>query len=187
MDVDFLPSSALPEAERQGIPEWPAEVREAVGETPPPGWIRMSAEDYVAHRAKHEAAQDAWTLAASLPAVRAAALQALADHRWQQEMAGIRIDGVLYDTDREARGSLTAAVLLAQMAMQAGQPYQVQWKGPDGFVLLDGPTLVQVGVAVAAYVATCFAREAALRSEIEAMKDPLAVQALDVVKLWGAP
>lgn len=185
--IDFLPFSALPEEQRQGIPEWPAEVREAAGDTPPEGWTRMSAEDYAAHRAQHEGAQDAWTLAASLPALRAAALQRLADHRWLREMAGIRIDGVLYDTDREARGSLTAAVLLAQMAMQAGQPYQVQWKAPEGFVTLDGPALVQVGIAVAGYVAACFAREADLRETILAMTDPAEVQALDVAQLWGAP
>lgn len=65
--IDFLPFSALPEGERQGIPEWPAEVREAQGEAPPEGWLRMSAEDYAAYRAQHEPAQDAW-VAANTPA-----------------------------------------------------------------------------------------------------------------------
>ncbi len=187
MDVDFLPFSALPEGERQGTPEWPAEVREAVGEKPPEGWVRMSAEDYAAYRAKHEAAQDAWTLAASLPALRAAALQRLADHRWQREMAGLQVNGVLFDTDREARGSLTAAVLLAQMAMQTGQPYQLAWKGPEGFVTLSGEQIISVGVQVAAYVAACFAREAELQIAIEAMTDPNEIQSIDFMQMWVAP
>lgn len=65
--IDWLPMSALSEEQRQGIPEWPAEVREAQGEAPPAGWIRMSSEEYAAHRAQHEAAQDAW-VAANTPA-----------------------------------------------------------------------------------------------------------------------
>jgi hypothetical protein len=65
--IDFLPFSALPESDRLGIPEWPAEVREAQGEAPPKGWLRMTREDYATYRAKHEAAQDAWVAANTPP------------------------------------------------------------------------------------------------------------------------
>lgn len=62
--IDVLLNSALPEAQRQGIPEWPARVQQARPPAPPPaGWVRMNPAQYNAHRAAHEAAQMAWIAA----------------------------------------------------------------------------------------------------------------------------
>lgn len=122
-----------------------------------------------------------------LPFCRAQKGAELAEYRWQREIAGVRSGGVLIETDREARGSLTSAVVLAQMAMMAGEPFRVAWKTAEGFRDLDGAALVAAGHAAAAHVAGCFAREAEIRAQIEAMTDWREVVALDIAAIWGAP
>lgn len=106
--IDVLFNAALPERERQGIPEWPVQVREASGEQPERGWIRMSREEYEAHRARHEAAQMAWIAAHPPPAppppvpayvtnfqARAALLQVPAPEGSEAPTMFHHIDGVL--------------------------------------------------------------------------------------------
>lgn len=183
--IDVLFNSQMPEAERQGIPEWPAQVLEAAGSTPPPGWTRMSREDYATHRAQHEAAQDAWMRTRRVPEAKAAALARLAEYRWLRESEGVRVGGMLVETDREARGSLTSAVVLAQMAMAAGQPFAVAWKTREGFRDLDAGDLIQAGNAAAAHVAWCFAHERVLAEQIEQMTDPDAIAAIDLDAAWA--
>jgi len=63
--IDVLLNSALPAAERQGAPEWPARIQAAQGDGPPPGWVRMTPGDYAAYRSQHEPAQEAWLAALS--------------------------------------------------------------------------------------------------------------------------
>lgn len=183
--IDVLFNAALPERERQGIPEWPVQVREARGEQPERGWVRMSREDYAAHRAKHEAAQDAWMRAARLPEARATALARLAEYRWMRESEGVRVGDMLIETDREARGSLTSAVVLAQMAMMQGQPFRVAWKTREGFRDLDASALIEAGQAAAAHVAWCFAHEREIAGQIERMTDADAIDALDMHIVWA--
>jgi hypothetical protein len=183
--IDVLLNAALPEAERTGVAEWPAQVREASGEKPADGWLRMSAEEYAAYRATHEAAQDAWTRAGRLLDARAGALSRLAEYRWQREIEGVRVGDMLIETDREARGSLTSAVVLAQMAMMQGQPFRVPWKTREGFRELDAAALIEAGQAAAAHVAGCFAREKAIAGQIEMMTDPDALDALDMQVVWA--
>jgi hypothetical protein len=87
--VDVLLNSMLPEADRQGIPEWPARVRDARFDVEP-GWVRMSPEVYAAHLAKHEAAQVAWRAANAPPeAPPAPESVALSDFLWAAHKVGI--------------------------------------------------------------------------------------------------
>lgn len=112
--IDVRLNADVPESERQGVPEWPFEVREARGEQPPRGWVRMSMEDYRAHRAKHEAAQDAW-IAANPPPVADPVPTAvsLSDFLWAATMAGVlRPDEALAAARTgDIPASLEAAVL----------------------------------------------------------------------------
>ena len=90
--IDVLLNGALPEAERHGIPEWPARVREARGEQPERGWVRMSREDYAAHRARYEQAQVAWLEAHPPPPPPPEPVPAsvpLSDFLWAAWKAGV--------------------------------------------------------------------------------------------------
>jgi hypothetical protein len=144
-------------------------------------WQR-DGETFTPDDARAQAIIDAYD---PLPHVRALKLADLAEYRWRREIEGVRVGGMLIETDREARGSLTSAVVLAQMAMMAGEPFRVAWKTAEGFRELDAATLIGAGHAAAAHVAGAFAREAELRAQIEAMHDWREVEAFDIAKAWG--
>lgn len=101
----------------------------------------------------------------------------IAARRYEAEVAGITVNGTRVQTDRETRAILTGA------ALQAGrQPERAfRWKGPDGFVPLDSPTVLAIADAVSDYVQACFDREAALLAEVDEAEDPLGV---DIESDW---
>lgn len=168
---------------------WPLECREYLDERsappPPEGVERMTLDAYRAETARRQPEYDAWARAAGLPQARATALARLAEYRWLRESEGVRVGDMLIETDREARGSLTSAVVLAQMALMQGQPFSVAWKTREGFRDLDAAALIEAGQAAAVHVAGCFAREQAIAEQIERMTDPDALDALDMHIVWA--
>jgi hypothetical protein len=69
MNLDVLTYAHAPNP--LGIPaEWPAQVREVLDDTPPPAapWVRMTREQYAAHRAEHQPAYEGWASAQEPPA-----------------------------------------------------------------------------------------------------------------------
>jgi len=122
-----------------------------------------------------------------LPAAKAARLADLAAYRYEQEVGGVDVLGVRIDTSREARNNLTGAVVTAQLAVAAGQAFDVKWKGMDGaFVTLSAADMGSLVVAVATHVANCFARELALAGEIAALNSVADVLAFDIGASWAA-
>ena len=102
----------------------------------------------------------------------------IAQARYNAEIAGVTINGVLIKTDRETQAVLTAACL--QAYIDSG--YSLNWKTGDGtFVSLPAEQIMAFGTAVRAHVQSCFDHEAELLPLIEAATTQAE---LDAVK-WG--
>ena len=83
----------------------------------------------------------------------------IAQARYNAEIAGVTINGVLIKTDRETQAVLTAACL--QAYIDSG--YSLNWKTGDGtFVSLPAEKIMAFGTAVRAHVQSCFDHEAEL-------------------------
>jgi hypothetical protein len=117
----------------------------------------------------------------TLDELRRAKLLALADYRWQREVAGVMIGGAPIATDRESQAKLTSAYVLAV----ANPTFSLRWKVALGqFVTLDAATIVIIGDAVGAYVRACFDREDVLTTEILTAVDAEALAEIDIEADW---
>lgn len=95
---------------------------------------------------------------------RAEMAQQIADRRWQAEVAGIDVGGILMATDRDSQALITGAALAAMR----DPAYVCRWKTAGGFVELNAEQLTAVADTVRAHVQACFDREAALLAELDA-------------------
>ena len=88
----------------------------------------------------------------------------IAQARYNAEIAGVTINGVLIKTDRETQAVLTAACL--QAYIDSG--YSLNWKTGDGtFVSLPAEQIMAFGTVVRQHVQECFDHEAELLPLIE--------------------
>lgn len=104
-----------------------------------------------------------------LSELKAAKRAEIAQARYNAEIAGVTINGVLIKTDRETQAVLTAACL--QAYIDSG--YSLNWKTGDGtFVSLPAEQIMAFGTAVRQHVQGCFDHEAELLPLIEAAESP---------------
>jgi hypothetical protein len=123
-----------------------------------------------------------WTVEGDLAAVKAAALDRLAERRWIAEEAGTTVGGMPLATDRVTQGKLTAVYFKALSDPEFTIP---NWKlGPGTFVTLDATAIVAAGDAMRAHVQLCFDNEAAIAAAIEAAEDLATVAAIDLEEGW---
>ena len=100
----------------------------------------------------------------------------IAQARYNAEIAGVTINGVLIKTDRETQAVLTAACL--QAYIDSG--YSLNWKTGDGtFVSLPAEQIMAFGTAVRAHVQSCFDHEAELLPLIEAATTEAELEAIN--------
>jgi len=87
-----------------------------------------------------------------------------AARRYHVETSGVTISGIKIATDRESQSMLNAAYNIAQ-----GNPqFSTMWKGADGsFTQVNAETMIALAQAVGAFVASCFAAEAAVALKIK--------------------
>lgn len=105
---------------------------------------------------------------------RKTARAALAGQRRTIMNGGVRLDGIALKTDAASR---LALIQLATL----GDP-QPHFKEADGsFSALSADAIETRSKAVNAFIAACFAREAALAQEIDTAVDPLKV---DIMQGW---
>ena len=83
---------------------------------------------------------------------------AIADRRYQAEVAGITINGMSVETDDRAKLLINGAALEAVI----DPDYVMQWKTFGGFIELTGAQVIGIARAVRAHVQACFDREAEL-------------------------
>lgn len=100
--------------------------------------------------------------------------------------AGCNVPGIgRFDTDDTSRGNINGAVTGAMLAAQSGTPFQVSWKLADNTVAtIDGAGMVEVGVAVLAYVSACHARAQAFGEAIQAASSMTDLLAIDISAGW---
>lgn len=96
--------------------------------------------------------------------IRADLPRRIAHRRWEAEISGTTFAGMPIQTDRDAQGLLTGAVVSLMLDPEGS----IRWKTGDGsFVTLDLPTLSAVLGAVRAHVQACFDREDELLQFLE--------------------
>lgn len=108
----------------------------------------------------------------------------VADLRWQAETGGMKVNGVLIQTDRESRGNLTGAALRADRALRNGTAYEVRWKAADGWAVFDASTILAVAEAAEAHVNACFVREAEIVAQVDAAVTIDDLRAIDLSSGW---
>jgi hypothetical protein len=88
-----------------------------------------------------------------------------AARRYAVETASVVMNGVSIATDRQSQAMLSAAYNMAQ----ADADFSTMWKGSDGsFAALSAAQIIAIAQAVGAFVASCFAAEAAAVVKINA-------------------
>lgn len=119
--------------------------------------------------------------------VAKAAKWALAKARRNQAIgAGVTVPGIgIFDTDDASRSNITGAVVGAMIAQAAATPFLIGWKLADNsVVVLNGPKMVQAGMAALAHVSACHANAQAIGLAIEAAVDVAELDAIDIGANW---
>jgi hypothetical protein len=93
-----------------------------------------------------------FTVKRGAPVDHAAQIAAM---RYQHETAGITVNGVSIDTNRDSQALVTAAALSAVI----DPAYVCVWKALNGPVKLTGAQLIDIATAVRAHVQASFDRE----------------------------
>lgn len=88
----------------------------------------------------------------------------IAAARYEREIAGVEVNGVLIDTGRDSQALITGAALAAMLDSE----YSLNWKTTSGFVHLSAPEIIAVAQAVRAHVQSCFDKEGELVARINA-------------------
>lgn len=102
-------------------------------------------------------------------AYKDAAWERIKRARSDAEGAGFVHNGVRYDSDPLSCQRIASAVVLAMLAMQAGQPYSIDWTTFDNTsITLDANGMIGVGLACGTYIASIFTQARALREQIDA-------------------
>lgn len=118
----------------------------------------------------------------SLEELKAAALQAVRDRRWQAENAGVTVGGVRIRTDERTQAKVSGALQLMELnpAIEA-----LDWEATPGvFAALDQSALVAVGLAIGAHVQACFTNSKVLSLAIAAAEDAEALTAINLQAGW---
>ena len=121
-------------------------------------------------------------IAKDLDQVKKLILTDLAAKRYQVEVGGMELNGSVIATDRETQSKISGAV----SAVAAGLPAPLTWKGPQGFITLDAPTLTAIALAIASHVQACFVNEAVHTEEINNKSTVADLLAYDYSTGWPA-
>lgn len=92
----------------------------------------------------------------------------IAARRYRAECSGVVVDGQRFEADRDSQGRVVGAVVAAQQALAAGQPFSLGWKTRGGWAQLDAEQMVAVANAVMAHVQACFERESEMLDALDA-------------------
>lgn len=109
-----------------------------------------------------------------------AKVQELAAYRYDRETSGIVINGMNVDTSRASQSLITGAKQLADV--DQGTP--VDFKGANGWVVLDSTTISAIAVSVGRYVRGCFSAEKTHYDNIMGLTSPEEVMAYNIGTGW---
>ena len=122
------------------------------------------------------------TLEANLQKVLAQKVAELAEHRYNNEVAGLDIGGMTIKTDRESQSLLHGAyqALLEKDALGDPIVAQIDWKGVNGWVTVDLATITPIKLAAVNHVQRCFTAERAVDTQLRAITDLATLEGFDV-------
>ena len=114
----------------------------------------------------------------TLPQAMSQALEALRLKKWEMKEAGIAINGISIDTDKNGQDTLSGAMLNCVV----NPDYKAYWKtaavdaeGKAVWVELDASLIKALCQAMTAYTQTCFNVEAAKQDELVALQSAEAI------------
>lgn len=143
-------------------------LQDGVPTDPPPQPTPNHVFDYSAKQ---------WVDPRTLDEVKAAQWTAIKAARAAHELGGFVWGGSQFDSDQVSQQRIQGAVQLAQLAMAAGQPFEVDWTLADNSTrTLSATDVLQVGMALGGHITAAHTKARALRAAINAATTADAVQ-----------
>jgi len=107
-------------------------------------------------------------------------LSDLAALRYQHETAGITLNGMTIETDRQSQALITGAWSFSQL----NPAVLIDWKGANGWVQIDAATITAIAGAVAAHVQSCFSAERIHAEAIDSLETEEDIGQYDLTTGW---
>lgn len=121
----------------------------------------------------------AWVDPRTLADLQAEAWARIKAERERVEFGGFDWDGSRFDSDLISQSRIQGTVLLAQLALQAGQPFSIAWTLADNTRrTLSAADVAAVGVAMGVHIRAAHERAAGLRALIVAATTPEDLEAI---------
>lgn len=120
-----------------------------------------------------------------LAEVGAEKLTGLAAHRYSIETGGVTAVGFHIRTDRESQALIASAAFAARSALEAGEPYWLNWKTESGWARWDAAQIIAVAHAVRCHVQACFDVERVHTEAIGRLASAADIAAYDITKGWS--
>jgi hypothetical protein len=140
-------------------------------------WVPRPDRPSLAHQWRP--AERAWVDPRTLDELRAAAWARIKVERDRIEFGGFDWDGSRFDSDEISQSRIQGTVLLAQLAIQAGQPFSIAWTLADNTRrTLSAQEVAAVGVAMGGHIRAAHDTAAALRDLINAATTAAALEAI---------
>ena len=112
----------------------------------------------------------------TLDELKAQKKAAIVAARYEREIAGVEVNGILIDTGRDSQALITGAALAAML----DDDYSLNWKTTSGFIHLSAPEIIAVAQAVRAHVQKCFDREGELVALVDAAQTAEELDAIEI-------
>lgn len=119
-------------------------------------------------------------LALQLSRMKSAKIDELSALRYQHETAGITLNGMTIETDRQSQSLITGAWSISQI----NPAILIDWKGANGWVQIDAATITAIAGAVAAHVQSCFSAERIHAEAIDSLETEEDIGQYDLTTGW---
>jgi hypothetical protein len=141
-------------------------------------WAKISAASF--DPATHHApvwTGSAWAdpVAKSLALLKAEKTAAITARRWEVETGGITLNGAAIATDTTSQAKLSGALQL----VQSDDTRIIDWKGVNGWIILDAADVTAIAVSVGGHVQACFTREKEMLAAVTAAETTAALALVD--------
>ena len=115
-----------------------------------------------------------------LSRMKSAKIDELSALRYQHETAGITLNGMTIETDRQSQSLITGAWSISQI----NPAILIDWKGANGWVQIDAATITAIAGAVAAHVQSCFSAERIHAEAIDSLETEEDIGQYDLTTGW---
>lgn len=105
--------------------------------------------------------------------------------RDQHEHGGVVTPYGVFDSDPDSQRKIAGAVIMAMIAAQNEQPFEIDWRLHDNSVVsLNTSEMIEVGVLIGQHVAACQQVKNTLDAEIELAETIEDLDAIDIFAGW---